>query len=65
MAWARPGHQQYHSMPLKYTPNLKTPLLPLKETTVLFFSNATHFEEQFVLAVGTNTKLAKGAIQAK
>lgn len=39
--------------PSKYTSNLKAPLLPLKETTVLFFSNATHFEEQFVLAVGT------------
>lgn len=57
-----PAAEPQH-IPSKYTVNLKTPLLPLEETAALFFNNATHFEEWFVLAGDSNTKQAKGAIK--
>lgn len=55
-----PAAEPQH-IPSKYTVNLKTLLLPLEETAALFFNNATHFEERFVLAGDANTKQAKGA----
>lgn len=57
-----PAAEPQH-IPSKHTVNLKTPLLPLEETAALFFNNATHFEERFVLAGDSNTKQAKGAIK--